>query len=140
METESDFNASAVSGVESNGQRSYGLMQLIPTTAHNLGYAGPDAGLLDPETSINFGTKLLNQLRRTYGDDIKRVYSAYNSGRPDLYLTSSQVAAHVNRLVVILEKQTAAFFASPAVKTAAGPALAGVAVAALLLFWKVKKT
>ena len=37
----------------------YGLMQLLPQTARGIGYEGPDTGLLDAETNLNFGVKYL---------------------------------------------------------------------------------
>jgi soluble lytic murein transglycosylase-like protein len=81
----------------------YGLMQLMPATASGLGYTGALSGLLDPETNIMLGTKLLGQLRARYGDDWAAVYSAYNSGSGTNYLTNSTVAAHVNNFLRNLE-------------------------------------
>jgi len=79
-------------------------MQLLTATAAGLGYTGTPDGLYDPATNIDLGTKLLGQLRRAYGDDFRRVYSAYNSGKPDLWQTSAQVAAHVATAMANLEK------------------------------------
>jgi soluble lytic murein transglycosylase-like protein len=110
-----------------------------PGTAQQLGYGGNPDGLFDPDTNINLGTKLIGQLRRTYGEDVKRVYSAYNSGRPDLYLTSTEVAAHVNNLIANLGKLAYQWAAAPAVTAAVGPALAAVAIAGLLVFWNARR-
>jgi soluble lytic murein transglycosylase-like protein len=79
-------------------------MQLLTRTAKGLGYTGPAEGLYDPEVNIDLGAKLLGQLRSSYGDDFRRVYSAYNSGKPDLWQTSTQVAANVGRALTALEK------------------------------------
>ena len=86
--------------------QSYGLMQLIPQTARALGFTGRVPALvdgnlvgpndlLDPATNIDLGVKLMGQLIRSYGMNFERCYSAYNSGRPDLYKTSTEVAANV---------------------------------------------
>lgn len=116
----------------------YGLMQLLETTARGLGFTGDVSGLFDPATNIDLGTKYLRQLRNSYGDNFQRVYSAYNSGNPDLYLTSSQVAANVSRAVGFLTKWTNA-----AVGAVTGNPLASAIVilgAALLVSnWVQKK-
>jgi MYXO-CTERM domain-containing protein len=79
-------------------------MQLLYSTAQGLGFSGPPENLYDPDVNIFFGTKLLRQLIDRYGENLQRVYSAYNSGRPDLYLTSSQVGRNVQRLLANLER------------------------------------
>ncbi|MGH1453854.1 MAG: transglycosylase SLT domain-containing protein [Paracoccaceae bacterium] len=37
----------------------YGLMQILPATARGMGYKGPDAGLLDADTNLQFAVKYL---------------------------------------------------------------------------------
>lgn len=37
----------------------YGLMQLLPQTARTMGYRGPDSGLLDADTNLQYGVKYL---------------------------------------------------------------------------------
>jgi soluble lytic murein transglycosylase-like protein len=140
IQTESSFNANALSPVESNNTRGYGLMQIsYPGTAQQLGFSANPEALFDPETNINLGTKLISQLRRQYGEDVKRVYSAYNSGKADLYLTSSQVAQHVNNLVGNLAKMAGAWADTPAVRGAMGPAVAAVALVGLLVYWNARR-
>jgi soluble lytic murein transglycosylase-like protein len=102
--TESSFRERALRNEPAINDRSVGLMQLLTRTARGLGFAGTDEELFDPRTNIFLGTQLLAQLRARYGDDFRRVYSAYNSGRPDLYTTSVQVQTHVGRAVVWLER------------------------------------
>lgn len=97
IDTESSGNPRAYRYEPAIKDASYGLMQLLYSTAKGLGYEGTPDGLYDPETNINLGTRLLRQLRDRYGDDFARVYSAYNSGRPDLYLSSTQVWNNVQR-------------------------------------------
>jgi len=82
---ESAFVPTAKRGEPQIGDASYGLMQLLYSTAKGLGYAGTPEGLLDPATNIRFGTMLLAQnLSRTGGDEASAI-SAYNGGwRPSL--------------------------------------------------------
>jgi soluble lytic murein transglycosylase-like protein len=97
IDTESSGNPRAYRYEPAIKDASYGLMQLLYSTAKGLGYDGPAEGLYDPKTNINLGTRLLRQLRDRYGDDFARVYSAYNSGQPDRYLSSTQVWNNVQR-------------------------------------------
>lgn len=103
IQTESSFNANAFRSEPAINDASYGLMQLLYKTAQGLGYTGQPNGLFDPDINIGLGTKLIAQLRDRYGNDIQRIYSAYNSGNPDKYLTSSEVANNVKRLLANLE-------------------------------------
>lgn len=133
IQTESSGRPNAYRAEPKIGDASYGLMQLLTQTARGLGYGGPPEGLYDPATNIFYGTKLISQLRSSYGDDVRRVYSAYNSGRPDLYLTSTQVSTNVSRLVHNLEQ----FIQEEPLIVASGGA--GVLlIGILLLFWAGK--
>ncbi len=38
----------------------YGLMQISYATAQSMGYKGPAAGLLDPDTNLHYGVKYLS--------------------------------------------------------------------------------
>lgn len=132
IETESSWQPSAYRAEPQINDASYGLMQLLYRTASGLGYTGDPAGLYDPATNIDLGTKLLGQLRRSYGDDFARVYSAYNSGKPDAYLTSTQVGANVARALGNLEK----WISTQVSELTASPAGTGVAVLiAFVLLW-----
>ncbi len=131
IETESSW----VPTVHPSGD-GYGLMQLLESTARGLGFSGDVSGLFDPSINIDLGTKYLKQLRDLYGDNFQRVYSAYNSGKPDLYLTSSQVAANVNRAVGFLTKWTNAALGS---LTGNDAALVFLMVGILLMSWVRKK-
>ncbi len=92
IQRESSFNANAYNPNDPGGAR--GLMQIIAATAHAYGVTDLST-LFDPAVNIDVGTHLLSDLRVNYGDDFQRVYSAYNSGKPDAYLTSSEVATNV---------------------------------------------
>ena len=84
--TESGFNPNAVRGEPHIGDASYGLMQVLLSTARKLGYpdTAPAEGLLVSSVNIHYGTKLLAQniaLTGNWPDAI----SAYNGGyRPDI--------------------------------------------------------
>jgi soluble lytic murein transglycosylase-like protein len=70
---------------ESNGQASYGLMQILLSTARDLGFTGAPTDLFQPEKGVYYGTLYLaRQLKRYHGDTTKAV-AAYNAGsaRPD---------------------------------------------------------
>ena len=78
-------------------------MQVLFKTAVALGFNGQPEDLFDPEISVEYGAKLLNQNINRFGMDFQKVYSAYNSGSPTAYLTSSQVSRNVQRAVSYLE-------------------------------------
>lgn len=94
IEVESQWNPDAVN-LSDPGGGAWGLMQLLLTTARGLGYTGTAQGLLDPGVNIEYGTRLLAQLKTQYGTDFRRIYSAYNSGNPDLWETSTEVYNNV---------------------------------------------
>lgn len=98
--TESDGNPNAFR--QETNDASYGLMQLLYGTAQGLGYTGDPTGLYDPDTNINYGTKLLSQLIAQCGNDAEAVYSAYNSGGCSNYQTNPTVMAHVQRFLTYL--------------------------------------
>lgn len=130
IETESSWRPNAFR--QEKNDASYGLMQLLTGTARGLGYNGTPEGLYDPAVNIDLGTKLLGQLRASYGDDFRRIYSAYNSGRPDLWQTSTQVATNVSHAIANLEK----WVTSGVSTLTASPAGTGVAVLiAFVLLW-----
>ena len=68
---------------EGGGQFSYGLMQVLVSTARDLGYEGPDDGLLDPDISIRYGTDYLDRMliiARNKGGGIPEAIASYNAG------------------------------------------------------------
>jgi len=94
IQVESGGNPDAFNRSDPGGSR--GLMQISGPTARAYGVEDLDT-LFDPVLNIAVGTHLLSDLRRSYGDDFRRVYSAYNSGGPDKWTWSAQVAANVER-------------------------------------------
>lgn len=53
IQRESDYRAHARNGPY------YGMMQILPATAHNMGFTGEDADLLDAETNLTYAVKYL---------------------------------------------------------------------------------
>ncbi|MBF9037599.1 transglycosylase SLT domain-containing protein [Rhodobacterales bacterium LSUCC0387] len=53
IQRESDYRAHARNGPY------YGMMQILPATARNMGFAGEDADLLDAETNLTYAVKYL---------------------------------------------------------------------------------
>ncbi len=104
IQTESNWNPDATGAA---GER--GLMQISPATA--AAYGWDFATMYDPAANIDAGAHLLGDLRQSYGDDFRRVYSAYNSGNPDTWETSPQVAANVQRAMDNLLEFTTPTFA-----------------------------
>lgn len=105
IETESSWNPNAYRWEQKINDASYGLMQILGKTAIGLGFDGDVYhDLYDPAVNIDLGTRDLAQLIRAYGNDFRRVISAYNSGQPDLWETSDQVAGHVAKAVANLAK------------------------------------
>jgi soluble lytic murein transglycosylase len=80
LRTESAFRSQAISGA-----RAVGLMQIMPFTgnaiARELHVEGFDMMmLLNPETSIRFGSHYLAAQRDTFGGYIPAILAAYNAG------------------------------------------------------------
>ena len=71
IETESAFNASAVSPAGATG-----LMQLMPAVAENLGVEN----LLDPRENIMGGAQLLRELHDRYHGNVPLMLASYNAG------------------------------------------------------------
>lgn len=94
---ESSWNPNAVSPVGA-----IGLMQVMPATGKLFGVDDP-ATLYDPDVNIKTGTAVLAENRSRLGDDLPRILSQYNSGRPDLYLTNQGVAAYVTKVITKIE-------------------------------------
>jgi soluble lytic murein transglycosylase-like protein len=71
METESAFNAMAVSPVGAMG-----LMQLMPAVAEELGAADP----MDPRQNIMAGARYLRQLLDAHRGNVRLALASYNAG------------------------------------------------------------
>ena len=130
IQTESSFDPQAYRAEPRINDASYGLMQLLSSTARGLGYTGTTDGLYDVDTNIRLGTQLLSDLIRRYGDDFRRVYSAYNSGSPDRWETSTQVQSNVERALRNLER-----FVQNEPLIVTGGAVGGLLLLTLMWYW-----
>lgn len=131
--TESGFNPTAYRAEPAINDASYGLMQLLYSTARWMGFAGEPEQLFNPAVNIDIGTKYLAYLIGRYGgDSFERIYSAYNSGSPDKYTTSSQVAAHVRNALDWL-RRVQAEIVSPG---SGANTVVVIAMIALLFLWR----
>jgi len=82
---ESGFNPSAMRGEPQLNDASYGLMQILLSTAKGEGYTGTGQGLLDPASNIEYGTRYLAEQYNRAGGNPAGAASAYNGGwRPSL--------------------------------------------------------
>lgn len=73
--TESGFNARAVGA---DGE--IGLMQILPSTARMLGFAGTNSDLSVPETNVHYGVSYLAQAWRLAGRDLCTAVMKYRAG------------------------------------------------------------
>ena len=71
---ESNYNAQAYHGGH------WGLMQIKYETARSMGYRGPAAGLLNPETNLRFGGRYLAGAYRVSGGNVERAVVLYAHG------------------------------------------------------------
>lgn len=94
---ETSFNAPPDTWEPKAHEYAYGPMQVLLSTARGLGFPVGAAGLRDSAMNIMAGTALIHSWIPVVGDNFDRAYSAYNSGDPDRYLSSTQVAANVAR-------------------------------------------
>jgi soluble lytic murein transglycosylase-like protein len=72
---ESGFNPAVIGGA---GE--IGLMQILPSTARMLGFAGSNADLAVPETNIHFGVTYLARAWRLAGGDLCTAVMKYRAG------------------------------------------------------------
>lgn len=83
---ESSFNRNAYRYEAKLGEASYGLMQVLASTARDMGYSGPVEGLYDPLTNLRIGMLYLkwvwDYLSRRLGREptYDEWLSGYNGG------------------------------------------------------------
>ncbi|HEY8380714.1 MAG TPA: transglycosylase SLT domain-containing protein [Microvirga sp.] len=92
---ESRYNADARNGPN------VGLTQINTRTAQSLGYAGPVAGLFDPETNLRFGLKYLAQAYRLAGGDTCGTILRYQAGHRAQTMTKD-AQAYCSRVKTII--------------------------------------
>lgn len=74
IKRESNYNARAYHGGH------WGLMQIKYETARSMGYRGPAAGLLNPETNLRFGGRYLAGAYLVANRNRERAVRLYSSG------------------------------------------------------------
>jgi soluble lytic murein transglycosylase-like protein len=77
IKRESNYNAQAFHGGH------WGLMQIKYETARSMGYHGPAAGLLNPETNLRFGGRYLAGAFLVSGGNVERAAVLYARGYYD---------------------------------------------------------
>lgn len=77
---ESNGNPRAYRDEPKIGDASRGLMQVLFSTAQQMGYGGTPEGLFEPETSIEYGTRYLRYQLMRYAGDTASAVGAYNAG------------------------------------------------------------
>jgi len=85
IETESSYDPSAYRYEAHLGEASYGLMQILESSARDRGMTGPATQLFDPATGILFGMRQLkwshDYLAQRVGQPSRlQLLSAYNAG------------------------------------------------------------
>jgi len=97
IETESSFLPDAVRQEPAINDASYGLMQVLYSTAKWLGYTGTPEGLLEPAENIKWGTAYHAYLFNKYSD-WDAVIHAYNEG-PGNYDKGKRVSIYFGRVI-----------------------------------------
>lgn len=81
-----------------------GLMMVTMPTAWALGFRGTRDELKDPAINVKFGTLAALDIVQRQGGlarlNLANFYSEYNSGKAQLWRTSTEVASHVRNFLV----------------------------------------
>ncbi|OGG13899.1 hypothetical protein A3D77_05140 [Candidatus Gottesmanbacteria bacterium RIFCSPHIGHO2_02_FULL_39_11] len=84
------------------GEASYGLGQILYSTALSLGYSGSPEGLYDPQTNIDLiGKYHRRTLDRYENMDVYKLTTAYNAGNP----FSQAIPGHINKFKKWYDKE-----------------------------------
>lgn len=86
---ESVFVPTAIRWEANVKQKAFGLMQILPTTAKDMGFAGDEFQLIRPDINLKYGIKYLGYQMQRYKGDLTKVAAAYNAGSA-LYTTSGR--------------------------------------------------
>lgn len=62
------------------GTYSYGLMQITPDAAQEVGYSGKPDGLMEPNTNVQYGSKYLSKMYKYNKQNIAMAVASYNCG------------------------------------------------------------
>lgn len=77
---ESAFNPNARRYEKSLGVSSLGLMQILTTTAKDMGFYGSEQELLDPVNNLRYGIKYVAYQLNRYKRNLEKTAAAYNAG------------------------------------------------------------
>jgi len=77
---ESVFNPTSIRYEHTLKEKSFGLMQILVSTARWLGFKGDEFLLVRPDTNIHYGTKYISYQLNRYKGDVKKAIAAYNAG------------------------------------------------------------
>lgn len=77
---ESGFNSLAKRYEQSLNTSSYGLTQILYTTAKDMGFTGDENNLFDDNVNLKFGLKYLKKQYDKYNQNLFDTISAYNLG------------------------------------------------------------
>ncbi|HEY8416678.1 MAG TPA: transglycosylase SLT domain-containing protein [Limnochordales bacterium] len=77
---ESGFRADAYRPEPRVNDAAHGLMQVLLSTARDMGYRGSASELMDPATNIEWGTRYLARMWNQFGRDPQLAVAAYNAG------------------------------------------------------------
>jgi hypothetical protein len=97
---ESSLNANTQVWEPRAGQFSWGLGGILESTARGLGFTGPATALKDPAVNVDLMGRLAREIiARQGGLFLGPFYSEWNSGRPELWETSTEVAGNVRKFL-----------------------------------------
>lgn len=97
------FNEPAATWEPARGEFAWGPMQILESTARDMGFSGSAAQLNDPAVSIPLGITYMAWLRNNRGaTTFPDLYSAYNSGDPSAWRSPGQVQQNVQRALTWL--------------------------------------
>lgn len=131
IKVESNWDPSAYRAEPQLNTGSYGLMQLLLTTARDVSGNSSlsEAQLIDPTINITLGAQYLRMLMNKYGN-LDDVIASYNAGSPR---TSLLGVGYVNQGYVDKVKMAYTFY------QAGWMAFAGFALVGGLVFYTVKR-
>ena len=101
--------ASAVVRIESNfnpgarGGSALGLMQIKVETARSMGFSGSARGLMEPETNLHFGMKVLADAFKASRGDVCMTLARYQSGHLTTHMSANRAyCAHARAFIAKL--------------------------------------
>ncbi len=103
IETESSFLPDAYRDEPGIADASFGLMQVLMSTAAMFGFVGTDDDLKEPETNIRYGMAYLDWLRKQTGGNEEAVIMSYNEGLGN-YRNGKRVFGYYSKVKARLEK------------------------------------